>query len=85
MDKITLTKYINRTCYFITIIECFLFNKLRKTNYSYAILSLQILLLMLIIICIIPILFKTLPKKKKTIQIIFVLFLLVEFLITLYL
>lgn len=83
MDKINLTKKINWMCYIITVIEYFLFYKLKMINYYYAILSLRIFLLILIIFCIIPIFFKTLPKKKKVLQIIFVIFLLVGFLITL--
>lgn len=85
MNKNNLTKIINWMCYIISVIEYFLFFKLKKINYYYAILSLRIFLLILIIFCIIPIFFKTLPKKKKVLQIIFIVFLLVGFLITLFL
>ena len=85
MDKINLTKKFDWMCYIISVIEFFLFNKLRINNYSYAILSLRIFFLILILLCIIPIFFKTLPKKKKVLQIIFVIFLLVGFLISLFL
>lgn len=85
MDKINLTKKINWMCYIISVIEYFLFHKLKMINHDYAILSLRIFFLLSIIFCIIPIFFKNLSTKKKVSQMIFVIFLLVGFLISLFL
>lgn len=85
MDKYKMAKIINWICYILAVVEFLLFYGLKRTDFFYAKLSLQIFLVLVSLLSVIPLFFKDTPRKDKIRQGLLLLFFVVGLVSTMFL